>query len=188
MPLQRQGRDRPAGLPNPHEGPRPPDFDGRRGDRQVRAARPLRRRRRHQRQRGRGASRVCREGPSARHHDAAGPGQLRPAEARIARHARDARLGVRQLRGPGVRPAPRRGGPLRRPRHRQARHLRPAREDRPHRHRPVEHLEERPRRYPGRRRRQIHPGRADQGGGASRARGLVRQNRRVEKEVPLPLR
>ena len=45
VPVQRQGRDRPARLPDPHQGPRPPDLDGRRGDQRGRAARPLRRRR-----------------------------------------------------------------------------------------------------------------------------------------------
>ena len=44
------------------------------------------------------------------------------------------------------------------------------------------------RRYPGRRRRQGHPARADQRGRAPRARAVVRQDRRVEEEVPVPLR
>ncbi len=110
-----------------------------------------------------------RKGPYARDHDAAGPGHLRPAESRVARHARHARLRVRQLRGPGVRPAHRHRGPVRRPRHRQGRHLRPARQGHPYRYRPGEHLEECPGRYPGRRRRQAHPDGADERGRVPRA-------------------
>ena len=171
VPLQRQGRDRPARLPHPHARATP-----------ARSRWPPRRSTSPSGPSSTSAAasssptppRSCAAFAEKAHLPVTmtllGLGSLRPAQTRVARHARHARLGLRQLRRPGVRPAHRHRRPVRRPRHRQGRHLRPQRQDRPHRHRPVEHLEERPGRYPRRRRRQAHPGRADEGGRVPRAR------------------
>ena len=69
--------------------------------------------------------------------DAARPGRLPQRAFPVPANARHARHRLRQLRHQRGRPAagPRR--PLRRPRHRQGQRVRQARQDRPHRHRPV---------------------------------------------------
>ncbi len=102
-----------------------------------------------------------------------GKGALPGDAPAVPGHVRHARRPVRQLRGAGLGPDRRPGGPLRRPRHRQALHLRPRGEDRP------------PGRRPGRDLQAGHGHRAAGGrpqgappqahrGGAPRLRGLTR--------------
>ena len=93
-----------------------------------------------------------------------------------------------------------RGGPdlrdrraLRRPRHRQAVGVRPARQVHPHRRRPGRDLQERPGPHPDRRRREEHPAAADRrvprgGGRAGAARGVVVADPRVAGAPSAPLR
>ena len=90
----------------------------------------------------------------------------------VARDARHARHPDRQLRDGRGRPDRRDRRPLRRPDHRQAERVRPAREVRPHRRRPGGDLQERPRPHPDRRRRQERAAEADQRVPGARRRRL----------------
>ncbi len=92
-----------------------------------------------------------------------GLGGLPGASRAVAGHAGDARHPHRQLRDGRGRPDRLRGRPLRRPHHRQAQRVRPARQVRPHRHRPGRDLQERAGAHPDRRRRQAGAAEADQG-------------------------
>ena len=91
------------------------------------------------------------------------------------------------------RPDRRHRRPLRRPHHRQARRVRPARQGHPHRHRPGRDLQERRRPHPDRRRRQAGAAEADPRvpGAADRllpARRLVEPAPRLAAGAPALLR
>ena len=71
----------------------------------------------------------------SRGHDAHGPGRLPREPSAFAEMVRHARHGLRQLGGGPERPAAGVRRALRRPHHRRRPQIRPARQDRPHRHR-----------------------------------------------------
>ena len=143
-----------------------------------------------QRQRRQGAHRALPVRPLPGHLHADGPGRL-PGPARaVARDARHARHARRQLRDGRGRPDLRDRRPLRRPHHRQAVGVRPAREVHPHRCRPGGDLEERARAHPDRGRRQAHPAQAHARVPRARhrlgpARGLVAAHRGLAEKHPL---
>ena len=147
------GRGRHARLEAADEGARAADPRGGEGDRRVEAADRLRRRRRAQRERVGRAARAGRDRRLARGRDADGqglPARLAPAQLRHARHAR---LEVRELGAQQVRPDHRGRRALRRPRHRQGLGVRAGREGDPLRHRRGRGREDPPRGDPGRRAR-----------------------------------
>ena len=81
-----------------------------------------------------------------------------PAErSAVARHARHARLGLRELRRRPGRPADRPGRAVRRPRDRQGRGVLQARQDRPRRHRRLGAQQEQAGPHPRVQRREVRP-------------------------------
>ncbi|CAA9406883.1 MAG: Acetolactate synthase large subunit, partial [uncultured Phycisphaerae bacterium] len=158
-----------------------------RDDQPGREAGPVRRRRRDHLQRLAAGPQAGREGEHPLHDHPARHGRVRRAGPQDAAHARHARVGLRELRGAGVRRADRGRGPVRRPGDRQPGQLRPAREDHPHRHRPVVDQQDGRRRLRGRRRRQAEPGADAPAHRAPPAGRVVRPDRPVEAAVPVPV-
>ncbi|CAA9470493.1 MAG: Acetolactate synthase large subunit, partial [uncultured Solirubrobacteraceae bacterium] len=155
LPAGRRGP--PAGLPADEPGQPQAGPAGRQGARERAAPGALRGRRRGAGRRLRRGDRAGHRRRTARHLHADGARRLpgaAPAVAGDARHARDAHRQLRDGRGG---PDRRDRGALRRPHHRQALGVRPARQVRPHRHRSRRDLQERPGAHPDRRRRQAHP-------------------------------
>ena len=169
--LLRAGPGRaPARLPAPRGGQPEADPPGRQGARRRPAPGDLRRWRGRQRQRLARAARLrhLRQVPDHVHAD--GPGRVPGAAPAVAGDARHARHADGQLRDGRGRPDLRRRGPLRRPHHRQAVRVRPAREVHPHRRGPGRDLQERPRPHPDRGRRQTRARQARRGVPRDRSR------------------
>ena len=164
-------RPAPARLPADDRGQHEADPPGREGDGLRAPPGDLRRRRRRQRQRVQGADRVRDLGPLPGHLHADGARRLPGPAPAVARHARDARHAHGELRDGRGRPDLLRRRALRRPHHRQALGVRPAREVHPHRRRPGRDLQEDPGPHPDRRRCEERPAEADEG--VPRARGAT---------------
>ena len=133
---RRRGHRRPARLPADHQGPPEEDQGSGRADLQGQPAGALRRRRHPQGPGGRGAARAGRADRHPGRHHADGPRRVPRRPRAVPGHAGHARQLHRGHRHAGVGPADRPGLALRRPGHRQARRVRPRRQDHPRRHRP----------------------------------------------------
>ena len=117
----------------------------------------LRRRRHHHRRGQRRAPHARQEDRHPRHDDRDGPRRVSQRRPALARHARHARLGVRELRRRSGRSADRPRRAVRRPRDGQGRRVLQARQDRPRRHRRLGAQQEQAGPHPRVQRREVRP-------------------------------